>query len=80
MKKKRQGKNFTGTTPTYAQYFILYADLNHAKAAIKTFDQTNVFGARPLSVEFSVSKAELIAEHESRALRQVYEMVRPNQT
>lgn len=80
LKKKRQGKNFTGSTPTYAQYFILYADLNDAKAAIKKFDQSIVFGARPLSVEFSVSKAELIAEHENRALRQVYEMVKPYQT
>lgn len=79
LKKKRQGKNFTGSTPKYAQYFILYADLNHAKAAIKKFDQSIAFDARPLTVEFSVPKAELIAEHEERSLRQVYEMVRPFQ-
>lgn len=77
LKKKRQGKNFTGSTPTYAQYYVLYADLNHAKAAIKKFDQSIAFDARPLSVEFWVPKQELIAEHEQRSLRQVFEMVRP---
>jgi len=77
LKKKRQGKNFTGGTPTYAQYFILYADLNHAKDAIKKFDQSIAFDARPLSVEFWVPKAELMAEYEERSFRQLIEIVRP---
>jgi len=37
--KKREGKNyFSGSTPAYVQYFILFADINNAKAAIKKFD------------------------------------------
>jgi len=75
--KKREGKNYYTNSPAYVQYFVLFADLDHAKLAIKKYDQSIAFGARPLSVEFWVSPQELQAEREQRSLRQVIEMMKP---
>lgn len=52
--KKKTGK----IESAYVSYFILYADLNHAKKAIQEYDQSNIFGSRVLSVEFWESPEE----------------------
>jgi hypothetical protein len=66
--KKRTGH---GTVEhAYVQYFILYADVNCAKKAIQEFDQSNVFGARLLSVEFQESPEDLAEKKEQRQMRQ----------
>lgn len=52
-------------------YFILYADVNAAKKAIQQFDQSNVFGARLLNVEFWESPEELAEKRDARQWRQV---------
>lgn len=41
---------------TFKQGFVLFSEVDHAKLAIKNLDQTNVFGNKPISVDFWVSK------------------------
>lgn len=59
------------------QYFILYADVNSAKKAIQEFDQSNVFGARLLNVEFWESPEELAEKRDQRQLRQMKQFLYP---
>jgi RNA recognition motif-containing protein len=66
--KKRTGKNVQAA---YVQYFILYADVNHAKKAIQEYDQSNVFGSRLLNVEFWESPEEQAEKREQRQMRQM---------
>ena len=54
------------STATYKQGFVLYDNVESAKAAIKNLDQANCFSNKPLGVEFWVSKSELEAERQSR--------------
>lgn len=56
LKQRTAGK---GKNPAYVQYFVLYAEVNSANKAIQEFDQSNVFGARLLNVEFWESPEEL---------------------
>jgi RNA recognition motif-containing protein len=41
---------------TFKQAFVLFEDVDAAKAAIKNMDQTAPFGHKPISVDFWVSK------------------------
>jgi len=55
----------------------LYADVNAAKKAIQVFDQSNVFGARLLNVEFWESPEELAEKRDQRQWRQVKQFLYP---
>jgi len=41
---------------TYKQGFVLFSEVDNAKLAIKNLDQANIFGNKPISVDFWVSK------------------------
>lgn len=60
----------------YHQYFILYEDVESAKKAIRKFDQSQIFGGKPLQVEFWVSRQELEAERELRSKKVVEEWMK----
>jgi len=66
--KLRQGKYFNKEA-AYRQYFILYKDIECAKKAIQIFDQSSIFGGRPLSVQFWMPISDLHQEREQRSFQ-----------
>lgn len=44
---------------TYSYGYILYEKVEEAQAAIKKFDNSSVFGSRPIKVELWMSKDEI---------------------
>jgi RNA recognition motif-containing protein len=56
--KKFQGEEIT----SYSFGFILFEKVEEAQAAIKKFDNSTVFGNRPLKVEQWISKDEIQQE------------------
>jgi hypothetical protein len=56
---------------------VLYAEVNSAKKAIQEFDQSNVFGARLLNVEFWESPEELAEKRDQMQIRQFRQIFYP---
>jgi len=56
---------------------VLYAEVNSAKKAIQEFDQSNVFGARLLNVEFWESPEELAEKRDQMQIRQFKQIFYP---
>lgn len=56
---------------------MLYAEVNSAKKAIQEFDQSNVFGARLLNVEFWESPEELAEKRDQMQMRQFRQIFYP---
>ena len=67
-----------GLEAAYRQYFVLYQDIEGAKAAIQKYDQSTPFGARALSVQFWVPSSDLHAEREQRSFQQIQQYFMKN--
>lgn len=75
VKLKATAFNFNGhQSSPYQQAYILFDDVQDAQNAIKKFDQSNIFGSKPLSVDFWMSKEDINAEKEQKS-RQMLEML-----
>ncbi len=59
------------TTTPYQFAYILYDTVQAAQKAIQTFDQSNVFGPKPLLVELWISKEEKEQEKKKKENQQV---------
>jgi RNA recognition motif-containing protein len=69
---RKMGKDINGESViTYCFGYILYDNVEAAKNAIKKFDDTNIFGTRPLKVELWVSKDELESEKKLKEEKQL---------
>lgn len=72
---KSASYTFNGVqTSPFQQAYILFNDVSDAQNAIKKFDQSNMFGSKPLNVDFWMSREDINQQKEQKN-RQMLEML-----
>lgn len=61
--------------PQYQFAFILYEKVSDAQTSIRKFDNSNVFGSRPLKVELWLSKEEIEQQKKAKENREVHQIL-----
>jgi RNA recognition motif-containing protein len=61
--------------PQYQYAFILFEKVSDAQTAIRKFDNSNIFGSRPLKVELWLSKDEIEQQRKAKENREVHQIL-----
>lgn len=61
--------------PQYQYAFILFEKVSDAQTAIRKFDNSNIFGSRPLRVELWLSKDEIEQQRKAKENREVHQIL-----
>jgi len=76
MRVEKCVRNIGGSEVQLYQYaYVLYEKVEEAQAAIKKFDDSNVFGPKPLKVEMWLSQEDIKQERKQRENREVNSFV-----
>lgn len=61
--------------PQYQYAFILFEKVSDSQSAIRKFDNSTVFGSRPLKVELWLSKEEIEQQKKAKENREVHQIL-----